>query len=138
VQGSIYYIKNRLLIPTLARTEDGFFIEIEPVEVLEKPTHEDLVSALQRVERRGNPYIPTPPRDSFPPPIVRKLSGTRSQREFERAARHWVLESTAAGTLLIPTTRGSAGGFLHRRDEAQEFAGASALTLVAGRVLQEI
>lgn len=138
MQGSIYQFKDLILIPTLAETDDGFFLETEPVEVLSKPTHDDLLSALQRVVERANPSIRTPPRDGFPPSVVHARAGVRSQREFDRVARLWVFESSAAGILLIPTVRGATGGFLHKRDEAEQFTGTSALSLIAERVLQSI
>src|SRR5688572_26355101 len=91
-QASIYHVGDRFLVPTLARTRAGFYLEGEPVEVLSAPTADDLAAALWRAKERGNRTVPTPSRNRFPPPVVHRHAGPATDRELERQARHWALE----------------------------------------------
>jgi len=42
IQGTVYWVKQRLVIPTLAQTTVRFFLEVEPVHVLVDATPDTL------------------------------------------------------------------------------------------------
>lgn len=134
----IYSIKELLLIPTLAKTDAGFYLAIEPVEVLRGAGVEELALALARVEERGNPRVPTPPRNAFPKPVVLKHAGVRSQAEFDRRARAWGLEWSNEGIVLIPTYRAPEGGFLDVPNEKYVATGEHAREGIAREILRSL
>ncbi|HEX6911716.1 MAG TPA: hypothetical protein VF142_15040 [Longimicrobium sp.] len=137
-QGSIYHVGDRWLIPTLARTRAGFYLEGEPVEVLSAPPADDLATALLRVQERGNRTVPTPSRNRVPPPVVHGHAGIQTEREFERQARHWALEWSAETVALVPAARAPGGGFLYEAEKAERFTGPDSLLRLAERLIQLI
>jgi hypothetical protein len=135
-QGSIYHVGDRFLLPTLARTRAGFYLEGEPVEVLSAPTADALAAALGRARERGNPTVPTPARDRFPPPVVHRHAGIPTEREFERQARHWALEWGPDDVALVPAARAADGGFTYQAERAERFTGPDGPHRLAERLLQ--
>lgn len=135
-QGSIYHVGDRFLIPTLARTRAGFYLEEEPVEVVSASTADDLADALRRVQLRGNRVVPTPARDRFPPPVVQQHAGIGTERQFERMARHWGLEWSPGGVTLTPSATADGGGFAYQPEAAERFTGPDAVLLLARRLVE--
>ena len=134
----VYWIKDALLVPTLTRTDAGFYLATEPVEVLRRPTEEALAAALGRVERRGNPAVPTPARDAFPEPVVLAHARVRSWAEFERKARAWTLEMSAAEVAVIPLHRATDGGFVDSPGETFVAHGEARHLAAARRLLESL
>lgn len=134
--GAVYHAGGRFFVPALSRTPDGIYIECEPVEVLSAPTADALAAALRRALEREIRRIPTPPRDGYPAPVVRQHAGIRSQREFERVARHWAMERTTDGVALIPSQRAAEGGFTHQPERTERFSGPDAVLRMAERLLE--
>lgn len=88
----IYLRKGSVFIPTVARTEAGYFMDIEPVLVIEHADAHKLSDGIRTAIRTGNPIVPTPSRSSFPEPVVLKYAGVKSWSTFERNAHCWMLE----------------------------------------------
>jgi hypothetical protein len=76
--------KGLVVIPAKAKTEAGFWIDVEPVEVA--PIHDKnlIASAIKRVAFAILRTIPTPPRNGFPKPVVLRAGKVRSWSQF-----HW-------------------------------------------------
>jgi hypothetical protein len=85
------YVRDGLAyIPTAARTEAGFHVDIEPVDVVPVADLCELAQAIKRALVRGHPQIPTPTRASgLPKPIVLKYAKMKSWPSFERTASYW-------------------------------------------------
>lgn len=83
---SVYWSKRKGLVvmPTKARTEAGFWMDVEPVEIA--PIHEKklVTSAIKRIAFAPLMTIPTPPRDDYPRPVVLRAGKVRSWSQF-----HW-------------------------------------------------
>jgi hypothetical protein len=134
--GAVYYLGGRFYIPALSRTPDGIYIECEPVEVFSAPTADDLAGALGRVREASVRTVPTPPRDGYPRPVVRRHAKIRTEREFERMARHWTVDWVSDSIALIPSMRAPGGGFCYKPKQAEWFSGPDALLRVAKRLLE--
>jgi hypothetical protein len=131
----IYSHRSMILIPTTARTGDGFYIEVEPVEVLDTPTTDALEAALARVFSRGTPTIPTPPPGHFPKPVLLGYAKARTWSDFERSARLWQVEQNGEAISITPTKRAKEGGFLDVSQKRELFTGES-LRPIAERLIQ--
>jgi hypothetical protein len=73
----VYVVNGKAYVPTVAKTEAGFFLDVEPVgqaNLLREP----LLRELKAIHARGVPVIPSPPAGAFPPPVVLKPMKLRS------------------------------------------------------------
>jgi hypothetical protein len=76
-------------VPTVAQTDAGFYLGIEPVEVTPVANLEALQTAIWRSIARGHPRIATPTRENFPKPVLLKYARVKSWSAFERDASYW-------------------------------------------------
>jgi hypothetical protein len=83
LKGGIVYV------PTVARTEAGFYMIREPVAVVPAANTETLRRALHDVMARGNAIIPTPKRNAYPPPVLPRYAGEKTWSAFMRGASEW-------------------------------------------------
>lgn len=95
----VYVRDGVAFLPTVARTTAGFWMDVEPVEVVPFAAAETagLCAALARVIDRGNPTVPTPTRATFPPWVVLRHAGVASARAFGRTAAYVHVESGPDG-----------------------------------------
>jgi len=82
----IYLSKRTVFIPSVSKTEAGFYLDTEPVEVVPAQDVSRLELALKTTIERGNPIVPTPTRDKFPEPVVLKYAKKKSWASFEKSA----------------------------------------------------
>ena len=75
----------------MAKTEAGYWMGIEPVDVQEVESPEALQTLLMAVIKRGNPVVPTPTRGNFPRPVMERYCGLKSLSAFERTAICWAI-----------------------------------------------
>jgi hypothetical protein len=97
-------------VPTMAKTEAGFYMRREPVAVVPAANTEALRRALQDVMDRGNAIIPTPKRDAFPPPVLPKYAGVRSWSAFMRGASEWAIDERGGIYQIIRYRKDPDGG----------------------------
>jgi hypothetical protein len=81
-------------VPTVARTEAGFYLSIDPVEVVSAVDTEALRNAIKQAIIRGNPKVPTPSPADFPKPVVLKYAKVKTSSAFERGCSNWTIEET--------------------------------------------
>ena len=102
--------KGKAFVPTMAQTEAGFYIGIEPVEVIDATDRQGLEQALIRAVNRGNPVVPTPTRDKFPEDPLLKHAKVKSLSTFEKSAQSWKLSKREGAYLIAPYRPGKHGG----------------------------
>src|ERR1700691_928181 len=87
---SVFIRSGLVLVPTLAQTEAGYYMAIEPVEVATVNDAERFAAAVKRAISRGNPTIPTPTRATgFPEPVLHKYAKVKSESAFQRGCSSW-------------------------------------------------
>jgi hypothetical protein len=86
------YLRNRTaFVPTVAQTDAGFYLDVDPVEVVSATDTECLQHAIEQAIARGNPKVPTPTRAAFPKPVVLKYAKVKSWPAFERGCLYWTI-----------------------------------------------
>lgn len=108
----IFVRKGLIYIPVSARTDAGFYLHIEPIEVIEAQDTDRLFNAIKGVIAKGNPVVPTPDRNSYAKSPILKCSGIKSWSQFEKDARFWTLSDTAGEYWFTPWKK--------RRDRGSE------------------
>lgn len=87
----------KVAIPYQARTEAGFYLALDKVEVVGIDDPAAFLAAAEAVWAVGHPIVPTPPRDRFPKWIVPKALGQRTINDVEREALLVKIEQDAQG-----------------------------------------
>jgi hypothetical protein len=128
--------KGRVLVPTMAKTEAGFYVGVEPVHVLDEWDSEGIESAIVAAVERGNPRIPTPNRNEYGPDIVLKHAGVRSRDVFNRLARTWNLSLKDGMFQISPSRPGRYGGAEEDLDRQETISHTVPLHEVARRLIQ--
>ena len=83
---NVYWNKESgdVVVPTIVKTEAGYWLNVEPVEHASLHDLQSLIEAVNRVAARCGQVVPTPPRQSLSKPVVLAHSGLKSQRDFEK------------------------------------------------------
>src|ERR1035438_7530593 len=92
-----YLRKGVAFVPTMAKTEAGYWLGAEPVEVQTVGSVSSLQKLLLAAIARGNPSVPTPTRANFPRPIMERYCGMKSLSAFERTAASWSVSKDESG-----------------------------------------
>lgn len=88
----IYLRNGTIYVPTVAKTEAGFYMNVEPVAVVSVANGEGLRNALDDALARGNALVPTPKRNAYPPSLLPKYAGVKTDRAFMQGASHWAID----------------------------------------------
>ena len=104
---SFYLRKGVAYIPTTAKTEAGFWLAIEPVDVAPAHSVEELQRLLLKTIGRGNPVVQTPTRQDCPPPVMQRYCGMKSFSAFERTAALWAISVNVDSYVIYPWRRSS-------------------------------
>jgi hypothetical protein len=87
------YLKKRTVyIPTSAKMVTGVYIEIEPVAVVTITDTQGLRRAFLDTMARGNPIVPKPQDDKWPPPVLLKYAGAQSWSAFMNGTAVWTIK----------------------------------------------
>jgi hypothetical protein len=108
----VFLFKEQVFVPTMARTTAGFYMGIEPVEVVNALDRAALEQAIIRVVKRGNPSVPTPTRTTFPKSPLLKYAKMKSISSFDKVAKSWKFSKRDGAFLIVP--------YRHRKDTGQE------------------
>ena len=111
VRATVYRVNDTWLMPTMAETRAGFFLEREPIEVVHGLDPADLVAALERIIQRGHPVVRTPKREEYED-VLPVEYGARTWKEFAKKARCWSLVAGAGQVELTPEKRMLGGSFV--------------------------
>lgn len=99
----IFLLKEQALVPTMARTKAGFYMGMEPVEVVDAHDPAALEQAIIQVVKRGNPSVPTPPGGAkFPKSVLLKYAKMKSISSLDKLATSWQLSKREGAYLIVP------------------------------------
>jgi hypothetical protein len=110
-------------LPTVAKTEAGFYMDREPVALVPVTNPDALRQALKDAARRGNPIVPTPKRNAFPPPVLPKYAGVKSWSKFMQGASEWTIAEDKGAYRIVPYRKDPTGGpsWVEDRDHKIDF-----------------
>jgi hypothetical protein len=93
------YLKDGIVyVPTVVRLQiGGAYWDVEPVGVEPVANTEGLRQAFSDAIARENVFVPNPPKNNWPRPILLKYSGARTWSAFARNASLWSIDETKIG-----------------------------------------
>jgi hypothetical protein len=126
----------KVFVPTMAQTEAGFFLGIEPVAVLDEKDLDAIESAIVSAVKKGNPKIPTPGREEYKADVLLKHSGVKSLSTFARLARTWNLSRQRGAFLISPSRPAQHGGSEEDSSRQESLPDTLPLKEIARRLLE--
>jgi hypothetical protein len=121
----VYVRKDTALVPDVARTKAGFFLDIEPVRVAELEDLQSLALAVEQAMKSGNPEVPTPSRDEYKKPFLIGVAGVRTWKAFERKSACFTIFRGEGEIEIAETGRNDAGQWIDAPSLNRTFAGDS-------------
>jgi hypothetical protein len=110
--------KGLVVIPTSAKTTAGFWMNVEPVEVVPIDRRGQIADAIRRIALAPVRTIPTPPRNGFPEPVVLKHGKVRSWSQFHWSYSLLHLSAVNGDAVSVQTLEKCAdGSYQPNRDE---------------------
>jgi len=124
-------------LPTVAKTEAGFYMDREPVAVVPAEHTDGLRLALRNLVARGNAIIPTPKRNAYPPPVLPKYAGVKTWAAFMRGASEWKIAEKNGNYEIVPYRKDPKGGasWVEDRDHKITFSPGTTVEDVIGRMI---
>lgn len=133
------YLRNRTaFIPTVAQTEAGFYLEVDPVEVVSATDTEALHLAAKKAIGRGNPKVPTPTRAAFPKPVVLKYAKVTSWPAFERGSLYWTIAQKDGVYQIMRGRKRPDRGWEDDPEKIEELPPGASIDEVAQRVTRSV
>jgi hypothetical protein len=99
----VFLFREQILVPTMARTQAGYYMGIDPVEVVDSHNQRAIEQAVIRTVKRGNPSVPTPPGGArFPKSPLLKYAKIKSVSSFDKIAKSWKFVKRDGAFLIVP------------------------------------
>lgn len=134
----VYLRKGVIFVPTVAKTDAGFFMDIDPVTVVDSANHEGVVDAIKATISKGNPTVATPTRGTFPKPVVLPYANVKSWVTFEKNAFCWKISRNELGFQLRPQRKNFAGGWEDDPGQSRSFDGERSVDELASSIADQV
>jgi hypothetical protein len=133
------YLRNGMVyVPTVAQAETGghlgYFMNIDPVEVVPVADTKTLQRAIKEAVFKGNPVVPAPTRATFPKPVMLNYAKVKSWSAFEKNALVWTIEKKDGNYQIKPGRRRADRGWEDDPERIESLPPGTALDMVAQRV----
>ena len=130
------YLRNGMVyLPTVAQTEAGYHMDIDPVDVVSVTDTKILQRAIKEALSKGNPTIPTPTRAAHPTPVVLKYAKVKSWSAFEKGTSLWKLVEKSGSYQIKPGRKRPDKGWEDDPTTIETLPSVTTLDEVAKRVL---
>ncbi len=116
-----YLSAEQVIIPTVARTEEGFYTDVEPVAVIDIKDSDTIKESMLAVLSRDNPEIPTPARVEEPGSVVLDALGIKKWAVFEKKAVLYTVHKRAESIVVYATGRGADGMWIEQKNREKQF-----------------
>jgi hypothetical protein len=131
---NLYLWNGNVYVPTEARTEAGYFMDIDPVAVVSITDTDALRGTIKEAMDKGNPIIPTPTRAAFPKPVVLKYAKVKSWSAFEKGALNWTIVEKSGIYQIKPGRKRPDRGWEEDQAKIESFAFGTGVPSVIDRV----
>jgi hypothetical protein len=133
-----FYVRNRkVIIPTVAQTDEGFFIDVAPVEILPVSRTTQLRETLTSAMTSGNKEVQTP-EAATPGSVVLEAVGIKRWEAFEKQSALYTIFSTTGSTTVYVTGRGDDGMWTQDKSNERVFAADTPKSDIVDWILKDI
>lgn len=118
----IYLHKGRIFVPTVSKTDAGFFMETSPVTVIEARDASGTIRAIEAAIVAGNPATVAPRRADFPQPVVLQYAKVASWAAFEKSAVCWSIRLKESRYQVCPMRKSASKGWEDEPTRVETYA----------------
>jgi len=133
-----YVRKRKVIIPTVVQAADGFYMDSQPVEIIDLRNLEGLKQSLLTALKQGNPQVPTPETTSQPGSPVLEAVGIRRWEAFEKGSALYTVHCSTQAVTVYATGRGDDGMWTQGHDRQQLFNASTPLTIVVEALIADM
>ena len=134
----VYIWNQKLIIPRVVQTEDGFFADVGPVEVLTSEEFDDWKEAIYKAIHRGNETVPTPDGSDQPGSAILEHFHIMKWSTFERQAIMYTLHFGGRYISIYRTGKGADGMWINSQTDQRRFDPRAPLTIVLDLLLSDM
>ena len=134
----VYVFNQQLVLPTVAQTEDGFFVDTAPVKVLTMKKVEQWPGAIYKALAKGNEVIPTPDATDEPGSSILDVLNIRKWSTFETQAIMYVLHDGGRYVMMHRTGKGANGMWDNSTMEQRQFDSRTPRQMVVEALIADI
>jgi hypothetical protein len=127
-----------VFVPDVARTEAGFFLDVEPVRSAKLSDLQSLASAIEEAMAMGNPRVPTPTRAAFPAPVILKPAGLKNWNAFVKRGACFTIFRDEGGIEITETGCNDDGEWVDDPSLNQKLSGGSPTLDIATRIAERV
>jgi hypothetical protein len=127
----VYVRKGTAFIPNVAKTEAGFFLDVEPVRVTKFDDFSALTVAIEQAMASGNPQVPTPTRAEVSKPVILKPAGVKNWNAFVERGACFTIFRLEAGVEIAETGRNDDSEWIDAPSLNQKLPAGSSATDIA-------
>lgn len=131
----LYLRRDTVYVPTVAKTEAGYHMGIDPVRTASVSDSDALQAAIAEAMNRGNPIVPTPTRAAFPRPAVLKYAGLKSWATFGRDASYWKITEKDGAYRIVQGKRRADRGWEDDPEKTELLPPGATVETVARRLV---
>lgn len=125
-------------IPTCARTEAGFYFDIEPIEIARISNTDEFRKAIKAALSRGNPTVPTPRREDYGKTPILKYAKVKSWPQMERESSFWGITENNGSYEFGPYRRRSDKGWEEDTSRIVKIPSFAAMDGIVEQIVSEV
>jgi hypothetical protein len=131
------YLRNGIVyVPTVVQLlKGGAYMDVEPVAVEPIANSEGLRRAFSETIARKNVFVPNPPKNKWPQPILLKYSGAKTGSAFARDASMWSIDEENGVFAIIAYREHPDGYWAPDKNRKTEFSPGTAVGVVINRMI---
>jgi hypothetical protein len=136
---SIYVRKGKAHIPTLAKTETGVYLTIDPVYTIDLNV-DNLTTAINIVRKAGNPRIPHPTRDEIirlPQPVL-KASKVNSWKKMAEGGTSYTISFETENIVLYFTKLDEKARIISDTSKTLQFPPGTSIKDIVQAILDDV
>jgi hypothetical protein len=134
-----FYVRHeKLILPTVAETEAGFYVDMEPIDVFDVTDIEKWKSELYLRLVRGNPLVPTPERSDDPGSAILERLNITKWSTFETSAIMYTIHVGGRYISVYRTGKGSDGMWTQENTDFRQFASRAPLSSITNSVALDV
>ena len=134
----LYQKSQKVLIPTIAQTSQGFFIKIDPLQIYAVSQVETWQRLVAKRFMHSPAVVETPDEAQEPGSAILEALELNSWSEFEKEATLFTLHQGARYTTIYATGHGDDGMWSAQKMTERKFASKAPLDIVLEALIKDI
>lgn len=134
-----FYVRHqKVILPTVAETEAGFYVDMEPIQVYEITDIERWKTAIYKKLIAENPLVPTPDRTDEPGSAILENLHITKWSTFETSAIMYTVHLGGRYISIYRTGKAPDGMWTQDNTEHRQFASRAPLDTIANALADDI